>query len=433
MRGRSTAAAVFHGVAASVLVAAANLATGVVVARSLGVEGRGVLAALILLPSLLPAFLTLGVPSMAVYEVRSHPNVAGAAMAFNVIAGVILATIGAVAAMLMTPYLLASLPPLLAAPAILLAGLTFPSVLVTFLLAGLQARQEFTAYNAVRYAHPMLVLLAIAALASSHLLTPVRAALVILTAGLPGLAWSAWWVHREYRPNLSWSRTLIAGWLHYSLRVYSTDLLLAVSTQLDKLIVVAVFAPTQLGIYTVAINLSRLAGMFSSAVAAVLFPKASGRAIGDVIEMTSRAACATVLTGGGIAFGLFAFAHLLLRWVYGAEFAQGAAALQVLVIEALVASLAQVLSQAFLALNRPGLVSVQCFAGLGAELPLLVLLAPRFGAEGAAVALLAGSAVRLTATHASFRLGLGTDAPRIWLGLRGSLGLVHGMLQAGRR
>jgi O-antigen/teichoic acid export membrane protein len=433
LRARSTFAAVSHGLAANIIVALANLATGIVLARALGAEGRGYLAALIALPSLLPAFLTLGLPTTATFELRTHPRDAGQMMGFAVAVGLAMSALGAIAAMLIAPHFLDKLPGELREPAVLLAGLTFPSVLITYLLAGLQAREEFGAFNAIRYLHPLLVLLATALLASTHALTPVTAALVVLSAGIPGLAWCGWWLVRSFRLSTSWSRATIARWLGYSVRVYTTDLLLAASTQIDKFIVVAVFAASMLGSYTVILNLSRLVGMFSSAVAIVLFPKASGRALPEVVDMTSRAAGATLLVALGLALPLLLFGRFLLRTVYGPEFDQGYLALQILVVEAIVASLAQVLSQAFLALNRPGLVSLQYFVGLAVAAPLLLVLAPRFGAQGAALALLAASCARLAAIYSCFAVGLGTRAPRIWPGVYGAMQLARRMLELAHR
>ena len=68
---------------------------------------------------------------------------------------------------------------------------------------------------------------------------------------------------------------------------------------------------------------------------------------------------------------------------------------------------------AFLALNRPGAITLIQGSGVGLGLLMMQLLMSRFGAAGAPLALLASSVIRLVATLFAFRPVLGVVAPRL--------------------
>jgi O-antigen/teichoic acid export membrane protein len=103
----------------------------------------------------------------------------------------------------------------------------------------------------------------------------------------------------------------------------------------------------------------------------------------------------------------------LLRVVYGAEYVAAAGALRILVLEAVLAGVTFVLAQAFMALNRPGVVTLLQGVGLSLSIPMMLWLIPRYGIYGAALSLLASTCARLLFVCAGFRIFLKVDPPRI--------------------
>ena len=79
--------------------------------------------------------------------------------------------------------------------------------------------------------------------------------------------------------------------------------------------------------------------------------------------------------------------------------------LPILVAEAIVAGLAQVLLQGFLAAGRPGVATMVLGLGLAGSVPLFLVLVPAFGVVGAAIALLGGSSLRVLLHGAGLPLG----------------------------
>jgi O-antigen/teichoic acid export membrane protein len=148
----------------------------------------------------------------------------------------------------------------------------------------------------------------------------------------------------------------------------------------------------------------------------VLFPKAAGAPVDAVIAMTGRAARLSTIVAAACALLPVAFGPILIRLVYGSAYGAAVSALRILVMEVVLAGLTYVLAQAFMALGRPGVVTLLQAAGLAISVPLMLWWIPRFGIAGAALALLCSTAARLllvmTALKVMFRPGRLSLLPR---------------------
>jgi O-antigen/teichoic acid export membrane protein len=102
---------------------------------------------------------------------------------------------------------------------------------------------------------------------------------------------------------------------------------------------------------------------------------------------------------------------ILLSVLYGKSYANVNAPLQILALEAVLSGSVTVLAQAFMALNRPGTVTVMQAVGLAITVPLLMALVPRFGVLGAACSVFLSTLARCAMTYASFRFILRERAP----------------------
>jgi O-antigen/teichoic acid export membrane protein len=69
------------------------------------------------------------------------------------------------------------------------------------------------------------------------------------------------------------------------------------------------------------------------------------------------------------------------------------------------------MSQAFMALGRPGVITALQAIGLSLTIPLMLLMIPKLGLTGAALALLISTCARLTFVLASFPLLLKLPVP----------------------
>jgi O-antigen/teichoic acid export membrane protein len=87
--------------------------------------------------------------------------------------------------------------------------------------------------------------------------------------------------------------------------------------------------------------------------------------------------------------------------------------MRILVLEVVLSGATFVLAQAFMALDRPGVVTILQAIGLSLSIPMMILLIPRYGIYGAAISLLTSTVARLIFVYSGFRLFLKTKPPRL--------------------
>jgi O-antigen/teichoic acid export membrane protein len=305
-----------------------------------------------------------------------------------------------------------------------LLAFVVPGVASTVLIAALQLRGEFRAFNRLRYLQSALVLLALVGLAAADALEPELGALAYLAPTVPFFAWNAWWALRELKPRIAELGRGAGALLSFGVRVHGTDAIGTLLAHLDKLLLVGLLAPSVFGVYVVAFNLTRLITMLSSSVVSVLLPRTAGRPLAEALAVTSRA-LGVVTASMLVALGGFALLGApVLSLLYGADFSTGYPVLVILAAEAAVGSAASILQQPYLVTNRAGTIALFQAASLGVAAVLIYVLALTLGAVGAAAGLLAASIVRIALTYLGFRALLGVAAPRLAPDWRGCALLV---------
>lgn len=410
-------AAISHGVAVNIVATLATVVGGVIAARGLGAAGRGTAAALVALPTFVSFIATAGLPSALIYEARKDPDAAPQLLGAGLFVAVGIGLLAWLATWLYTPHMLAGLPPDLMAAGRMLSVFGFAGILSNVGIAALQSQRAFVACNVIRLAQPLIQLAGLVALEGAGQLRPVPVALLTLSAGIPGITWNLGWIHRNCTLHLDTIAAALRRLLHYAARAAAGELVAGMAGQIDKVIVVGLFAPQALGLYVVAMSLSRVLAIIPSAVVPVLFPATAGRSPPEVLDVTSRAAAMTAVCVAAGAVVLGAVGPWLLRLFYGSDFTGAGWAFRLLLVEAALSAVAQVLAQAFLALNRPVLAALQQGLGVAIAAALLYTLTPRWGLAGAATALLAAAVTRLASSYHAFRLiGAGMPAIRPHIG-----------------
>jgi O-antigen/teichoic acid export membrane protein len=252
-------------------------------------------------------------------------------------------------------------------------------------------------------------------LAATHHLTPFTSALAYLLGGLPGSCWIMSWVWRKYHPTLRAFAAVRRHLFSYSLRSGGADVMGTVAVYLDRALVVGFLEPAAMGLYVAAFSLSRVLNVFETAVISVLFPKASDRPKEAVVALTGRAVRVSTAAAVLAAAGLILLGPQVLGLLFSKDFTAAAAVFRLLVPEAVLSGIVMILAQAFMALNRPGVVTMLQGLGVGLSVPLLMWLAPRYGLKGVGMALLLSTSARFIFVYASFPVVLKTSPPRLWM------------------
>jgi len=400
--------------AAKILIIGMNALTGVITARALGPEGRGELAAMILWPVFLANALSLGVPCALTFQLRRNPErqpqLMGAALLLAMVAGGMAVAFGVFG----MPAWIPQYP----ARVILFARIFLLSAPITSLLAvgraGLESRSDFTASNKILIWSPAMTLVSLLGLLATGSMTPFSAALAYVPAGMAPLGWMGLRVCRVFRPSLRSFRQSVRDLFSYGIRSYGIDLCGTMALYVDQALVVRLLMPEMMGTYVVALSLSRMLGVFHASVGMVLFPRAVNRLPEEVAEMTSRAMRMTTVLASVAAVAIVALGPAALSLFYGKEYRGAGLVLRILVIEAILSGATLVLSQAFMALGRPGVIAGLQVTGLALAIPLMALLVPRFGIVGAGIALLGSTIARLLFVVISFPLFLKIRVPDLF-------------------
>jgi stage V sporulation protein B len=174
--------------------------------------------------------------------------------------------------------------------------------------------------------------------------------------------------------------------LGIGLRGQVGNILQLVSLRLDQLIVPAFLSLSSAGVYLIAVRATEALAQVGSAAGSLIFPEVARQ--GDVVEtsLTERAVRATMVMIGvaGLALGLMAEPFLAVA--FGPEFTSGSLALRILLVAMLPLSMARILAGDLKGRGRPGTVSIAM--GLAAIITVLLdlVLIPRLGIAGAAIA-----------------------------------------------
>ena len=418
--------------AAQFLIIGLNAGTGILTARALAPTGRGELSAMILWYGLLASLFTLGIPSAITYQLRLYHDQRSEITGVGLLLALSITTAVSLAAAFALPYCMPQYP-----PTVIFFARVFllNTPIATFLVIGraaVESQGGFSPSNLSLIGPPLLTLVGLLGLRVTHSFSAVHAAWCYVLAGVPSVLLMARSVHRTLRPRLQNVRGASRLLLAYGLRSYGIDLCGTMSIYIDQAFVVHLFQPDVMGTYVVALSLSRMLNVFHTAVVMVLFPKAVSRAAGEVIEMTGRAVRMTTLLTTVCGVGVMLAGPHLLSLLYGHEYSGATRVLRVLVIEVVIAGATQVMSQAFMALARPGVITALQAFGLVLTIPLMFYLVPRYGIVGAAVSLLLSTCARFLFVLASFSRFLGIPCPRLIFGRKDLHAIGGGLAQLSR-
>ena len=410
-RPRRGLRAVVQSIGSKAAILGLQAATGILTARTLGPSGRGELAALIVWPLFVASITTLGVPSSLIYHLRRWPEERDKLIANGFLLAAVMGTLAAGVCAFILPWWLRqySQQVIDAADWFLV---TVPICSVTLVgRAALEGSHDFSGSNAIQTLTPFATLLGLLAFLAMHRIDPYTAAFSYIAASIPTLWLTMVRVRRAGMRSIRIHGSIIKRILGYGIRSYGIDILGTLALQVDQVLVVSLLAPSAMGSYVVVLSLSRMLNLFQNSVVMVLFPKAAGLSRDNVVEMTGRSArvsgLATAVCGVLVCLG----GPTLLRILYGQEYVGAVGALRILVAEVILAGATFVLAQAYMALNRPGVVTLLQAAGLSLCIPMMLWLIPRYGIYGAAASLLTSTIARLVLVSAGFRIFLKTKPP----------------------
>ncbi|MBP2299378.1 O-antigen/teichoic acid export membrane protein [Azospirillum picis] len=375
---------------------ALGLLTGILVARTLGPDGRGALAAVLTTTQLLGWLFGMGCGKAVTYALSRDPAAGGRLLSTWTLMLIPVSAAAIAAGLFLLPTLLAAQP----ADTLGLARLYLPIIALALLselmLGLLLGDQDFRTFNALNFIQPAGVAVAYLALWAAGRFTVESA--VAAQAAMSALVLVAATArilrrHGIGRPDPALGRR--TAW--YALRTHGDVVGGVVTQRLDLLVIPAYLSAAQVGLYALATSLSWLIVSLSGALASVVMPAATRRGRSGR-ELVLASLQATFLVGGVLGGGLFVFADIAIHIVYGPAFAASALPLRLLLPGAVLYAAASILLNGLYAENRPFTATMAHLLGMAATMAGLLLFLRDGGIlAAAAVSTVAYALVFLTA------------------------------------
>ncbi len=282
--------------------------------------------------------------------------------------------------------------------------------------AFLQGCGRFRPYSYVQATVPWVYSFALAVVDLAAGLTIVRAAAIwtgmealggvlTVTAAAKGTGWT--W------PDLK----LLRDSVRFGARAWIGSLSQLLNARTDQIITAIISTEAVLGVYAVAVNASEVLYYLPSAVATALLPAVAAGDPGTRLERTLRVYRAVLLFTLVLIVFAAALGPLILPLVFGSAYQPAVVPFLILVPSALGFATMSVFTGSALGSLAPGRASLGPLAALISQTTLDLILIPRAGASGAAiaatVALLTGGAVAVSLYRSRFPFAWGLLRPRL--------------------
>nr|WP_234713035.1 oligosaccharide flippase family protein [Mycolicibacterium neoaurum] len=176
----------------------------------------------------------------------------------------------------------------------------------------------------------------------------------------------------------------------YALRVWVGSLAGIVLMRIDQVLLIPLAGPTALGVYAVAVAISEVPLIVNSAIRDVTFTDQSAEL--DYARVVASARLSFLATG--LIAGAFTLAApYAIPTVFGDQFEGAVVVTALLLLAVTVGTPGSLAGAGLAAIGRPGMRSLSLAIAAVTAIAALVLLAPRWGAVGAAYATLIGNLV----------------------------------------
>jgi O-antigen/teichoic acid export membrane protein len=355
----------------------AGLITAPLVARALGAEGRGLLAAVAVPLGIGAQVLDLGLPVFAINQAAKgvRPRLLFGSLALPTLA------VSGVVAFLAVPIANAiseGHPPV---DQYLTIGLALMPIgmLAMLALSIAWGLSKWGVLTLGRLLPPLVVSAGVVTLYGMGELTVESAAAVTIVSGLTPIVAIVPVLRRVVPPRLD--AGLVRHGLGFGIRAWFGTLGTLMNLRLDQLLMISLVPARELGLYTVAVTVSGISNVLTSQVVTVLTPRIA-RGESHLLPQAVRCVFLVVVGSGAvIAVGT----QLFLVPLFGADFAAAVPLVFVLLVACVWNAGVGALSQALPALHRPGAPSIGQFIALAITVPGLFLLLPALGAMGAAL------------------------------------------------
>lgn len=370
----------------NMLMFAVSILSGIVVARGLGPEGKGLYAIALLFPSLLAGLGSMGMNTASIYflnkEPGGRPAIAGTALLYSAAAGLALTALtAALAGNINSAFLggTGAASVLAAAPLTLLLMLF--ETAYCFFLAGRDIR-NISVMNAVKSFSHLGIVAGLLLFGSLTVFNTVISQSAAAAAGLLSALYAL--KAGGFFSGISFQWPVFRRLASFGLRQHIGTAAQTLNYRADMFIAAALLSPYQVGLYSVSLAMSELLWHIPNAAGQVLYPKTAASTKAEADNFTPEVARHVFFLTLVPAAIVWAAASPLTGLLFGRDFLPAAEPIKLLLPGVVLLSVSKVLGSHLSARGYPQYNSAASVTSLVSSVALCLLLIPRWGLSGAA-------------------------------------------------
>lgn len=362
-----------------------GIATGVLTARFLGPDDRGLLTLLLLLPRTITSFGNVGIDTASIYQHR-RDNVPIGTLFWN--AFIYTVVVAGVAALIVWNWRQPLLGALVARADpwyVIIPLLTVPFLMSVQMSGALaRARQDFSTYNRRTLLEKILTLVGLGIVFSMLTGTVWQCLLVFLLIPAVVALWLCWDLRRYLGsgPDLGVFRKSLG----FGIKSYFQNLSQHIHHRADLYLVALFLTNAELAFYSIGANLAERVLLVPNSLGMVLFPRLVSSSAADAAQLTARAARHTALFGFATAVPVLLFGEWLIRLLYGSAYLSAAVPMYIVITGVLFIGVTRILMRYITSVNKHQYNALMVLGAAGVNVVLNLALIPRFGIVGAALA-----------------------------------------------
>jgi O-antigen/teichoic acid export membrane protein len=371
----------------SLFIFAARVASSVIVARTLGVEGKGTYTLVLMLGALLTLFLSMGINGSITYLAASRQFTAKHLFSFSVVSSIALSILGGLLFyILYVSFLSTSFLTGITNAEILLVLISLPINMSAMFLSGiLLGKQQLLAQNAINILRVVsqLILLILSTLLQGGV---YGAVLSWLISSIISLIATLWMLRSEFFFRFTFPIKILRPAISFGTKNYIANLFTFFNYRLDSFLVNFFSGPASVGLYSVSVSTAELIWYIPNAISSALFPKSSTLDKGTAARLTAQACRQTLSASTFLAIIFAVVGPFLIPLIYGADFQDSIPAFFWLLPGILGVSLSKIISANLSGAGKPQYATYTSTITVVLTIVLDIALIPAFGIVGAAVA-----------------------------------------------
>jgi O-antigen/teichoic acid export membrane protein len=382
---------------------AATMISSLVGARALGPAGRGDLLVVVLWPPVIAMLAGAGLPTAYRYWMAKEPARVSSLFSNAIVYTVVVGAVAVTLADLIVPHLIGDRGPQVMT-LVRIYQINIPAALFLDLMRGLlEGTKRFGWAGAARLIFFGVQGLGFAGLWLVGHLTVTTACFTMIVAQASSMILALIAVCHQMHPSWRPDWNEFKSSLNYSLRDYPGVVADYTTLRLDQLMLGGMASSVSIGLYVIAVRLSEMTTLAADAIADALLPEVAAAETANRAEMlTARSVRLAIYMHLVLLPPLWFGAPLILRLLFGAAFVPATSAFRWLLVAAGVWSCGSIVISGLRGFGHPGVSTIARFSAAAVTAVALVLLLPRYGITGAAVASLIGYSVMLAIALCGF-------------------------------